>query len=106
MKYDDSVGRIVGIGALALGLTVAGCAGNVTPVGSPSGGAGLVPAGQSAALVSPDRRRHQHHGYCAAVIATQNFNGQAIAKGSWILFTSVTQFPGNHGALRVDMPCV
>jgi len=37
------------------------------------------------------------------VTASQNFNGHAIAKGSWILFTSATQFPGNQGALRVEM---
>src|SRR5579863_6487232 len=105
MKYDDSVGRIVGFGALALGLTMAGCAGNVSPIGSTSGGTGLVPGAQSgvpAGIASPDKR-HRHHRYCAAVTATQNFNGQAIAKRSWILFTSVTQFPGNQNGARVQM---
>jgi hypothetical protein len=113
MKYDDSVGRIVGIGALALGLTMAGCGGNISPAGSTSGNPGLVSGGQSlvpggadASAFDPDRRhhrRHHHHGFCAAVTATQNFNGQAIAKGSWILFTSVTQFPGNQNGARVQM---
>jgi hypothetical protein len=55
--------------------------------------------------VTPDKRRRHHHrgGYCAAVTLTQHFNGQAIPKGAWMLFTSVAQFPGNHGALRVQM---
>jgi hypothetical protein len=53
----------------------------------------------------PDRfrRRHHHHGFCAAVTLTQHFNGQEIPKGAWLLFTSVAQFPGNHGALRIEM---
>jgi hypothetical protein len=121
MKYDDSVGRIVGIGALTLGLTMAGCGGNISPAGSTSGSPSLVPGAQSGApagiasnqgveddsgITSPDRfRRHhrRHHGFCAAVTATQNFNGQAIAKHSWILFTSVAQFPGNQNGARVEM---
>ncbi len=114
MKYDDSVGRIVGIGALALGLTVAGCGGNITPAGSTgspglvSGGQSLVPGADTSGFTSPDRRhhhhhRHHHHGFCAAVTATQNFNGQAIAKRSWILFTSITQFPGNQNGAQVEM---
>ena len=54
--------------------------------------------------VTPDKRkRHHHGGSCLAVTLTQHFNGQAIPKGAWMLFTSIAQFPGNHGALRVQM---
>jgi hypothetical protein len=113
MKHHYRLTSIAGLGALASALLVAGCGGNVTPSGSTSGSPGL-PVGQSlvqsgadsSGFMSPDkRRRHRHHhqGYCAAIEIAQNFNGQAIAKGSWILFTSATQFPGNQGAARVEM---
>lgn len=108
--------RLAGLGAIALGLTLAGCGGMATPMGgsaapSLAGGQGVSPTAvsmnedSSDMGVSPDKnkRHHHHHGYCAAVTLTQHFNGQSIPKGAWMLFTSVAQFPGNHGALRVQM---
>jgi hypothetical protein len=74
-----------------------------TPLG---GGAGSLASGQDLAqnaVAQPDHRRHHHNGYCAAVTLSQNFNGQAIPRGSWLLFTSVTQFPGNPSGIRVEM---
>ncbi len=113
MKHHYTLSSIAGLGALASALLVAGCGGNISPAGSNSGSPGLVSGGQSlvpggadsSGFTSPDkRRRHRHHhGFCAAVTASQNFNGQAIAKGSWILFTSVAQFPGNQNGARVEM---
>jgi hypothetical protein len=114
MKHHYRLSSVAGLGALASALLVAGCGGNLSPAGTTSGSPGLVSGGQSLAssgadtsgFTSPDkRRRHRHHhqGFCAAVTASQNFNGQAIAKGSWILFTSVTQFPGNQNGARVQM---
>lgn len=108
--------RLAGLGAIALGLTLAGCGGMSNPLGgsaSPSlaGGQGMAPTAVSVnqdasdmSGVTPDKKKHHHRGgYCAAVTLTQHFNGQAIPKGAWMLFTSVAQFPGNHGALRVEM---
>ncbi len=96
MRHHLRLTSMAGLGALASALLVAGCGGNVTPAGSTAGSPGLAPVGQS--LVASG-----HHGHCAAIELAQNFNGQAIAKGSWILFTSITQFPGNQGAARVEM---
>lgn len=108
--------RLAGLGAVALGLTLAGCGGMSSPMGSsaaPSlaGGPGMAPSAVSVnqdnndmSGITPDKKKkHHHHGSCLAVTLTQHFNGQAIPKGAWMLFTSVAQFPGNHGALRVEM---
>lgn len=101
-----------GIGAISLALLVAGCGGS-NSLGAPP--AGLTPTGTAHVIgassdvsdvMTPDQfRHHRHHhgGYCATVTATQNFNGQAIGKGAWLLFTSVTQFQGNQGGARVEM---
>lgn len=100
MKYDYT--RTVGLGALALALSTAGCGGgtptSVTPPANPS----LVGAQSASGFALPDRRHH-HHGFCAVVTNSQNFNGTAIARGSWIWFSSVTSFPGNNGDVRAEM---
>jgi hypothetical protein len=116
MTKHARAARLAGLGAMALGLTLAWCGGTATPFGGSSvpglaGGQGgnpnavvTSPSAPDASGVQPDRRRHHHHyGYCVAVSLSQHFNGQAIPRGAWMLFTSVTQFPGNHGALRVEM---
>jgi hypothetical protein len=101
-NYYAHAGK-AGMGALALALLVTGCNGG-TPMGSsPSGGTVLPSQGANGvnALVSPDRKHHR--GYCAAVTNSQNFNGNAIAKGDYIWFSSVTSFPGNNSAVKVQM---
>jgi hypothetical protein len=117
MTKHASAARLAGFGAVALGLTLAGCGGTATPFGgspapSIAGGQSVNPtaivANQgdvdlSGAQSDNFRHRHHHHGYCAAVSLSQHFNGQEIPKGTWLLFTSVVQFPGNHGSLRVEM---
>ncbi len=112
MKNDYASIGLAGSGALALALLVAGCGGNP--------GAGSIPAGQSLTpsgvqtsqanedssdLASPDRRhhRHRHHGACSAVTNSQNFNGTAIAKGSYIWFSSVEQLGGGQQAAKIEM---
>lgn len=108
MKPDRAYAVTAGIGVLALSLLVAGCGGSGNPMGpSPIGGNNLTPNGlqmnQSAELpngASPDRK---HHLFCRPVLLSQNFNGQRIPRTYWILFTSVTQFPGNQGPARVEM---
>ncbi len=113
MKNDYASIGLAGSGALALALLVAGCGGNTTPVGSIPGGQSFSPAGvqtsqadeDSSDLASPDRRHHRHHhkGACAAVTNSQNFNGTAIAKGSYIWFSSVEQLGGGQQAAGIEM---
>ena len=110
MKQDYAFAGKAGIGALALALLVAGCNGG-TPMGASPTGSSVLPSGISGMqnanddnsdFASPDKR-HRHHRACAAVTNSQNFNGTAIAKGSWIWFSSVTSFPGNNSPVKVEM---
>ncbi|HLY02686.1 MAG TPA: hypothetical protein VKR56_09350 [Candidatus Cybelea sp.] len=106
MKHDYASIGLTGSGALALALLVAGCGGN-TGVGPVPGGQSLAPAGvqtgrgDSSDMTSPDRRHH--HRACAKVTNSQNFNGTAIAKGSYIWFSSVEQLGGGQSAAKVEM---
>lgn len=122
MTNYESCFRIGGAGSVILALLLSGCAGNGASPGSAGAGQGFAPAtaGDNAApanvaqtngvdedssdAVTPDQfRRHHHHGACAPVTNTQNFNGTAINKGDYIWFSSVMSFPGNQGGLKVQM---
>lgn len=123
MNNRVGIARMASLGAVALALVLGGCSQSGNPMGPTAGAPGIMPGGQagtpvgiaqnnqadedSADVTSPDgfhRHHHHHHrGFCAPVTIQQNFNGQAIAKGSWILFTSVAQFPGNQNGARIEM---
>ncbi len=96
MKNDYASISRAGSGALALALLVAGCSGS-TGVGSMPSGQSLAQAGQHlASLVHPGVA-------CTAVTNSQNFNGTAIPKGSYIWFSSVEQLGGGQSKAMIAM---
>jgi hypothetical protein len=84
------------IGILSLTLAVAGCAGQGSLPQVAASGQNL-----SGAAVPVARVRHRNA--CARVSSSQNFNGTAISKGSWLLFSSVLSERGTTGPFRVAM---
>jgi hypothetical protein len=79
-------------GAIALSVLSAGCA---------SGQNALPQAVTGQNISRPSLPLHG--GACAPISSSANFNGTAIAPGSWIWFSSVVSVPGYKGTLQVEM---
>src|SRR6202035_1265561 len=102
MKQDYASSGKMGLSALALAALVAGCNGGT--MGAAPAGSNMMPSSAQGlngnAMVSPDKRKPVA---CLATTNSQNFNGNAIAKGDYIWFSSVTSFPGNKSPVKVLM---
>lgn len=86
MDIHDNGIRIARLGALALGVSIAGCAGASSSV---------APTGQSVVPQSVMKAGGAQHLACAVESTTYNFNGTKIAGGDWVWFTS-TFTPNNY----------
>jgi hypothetical protein len=88
MKAESISIRLCAIGSLALAVFTSGCAGN------PSASLPLAP-------ILPDSKPDGVA--CAATTNSQDFNGTAIARHSWIWFSSVMSVPHYKGTLTLKM---
>jgi hypothetical protein len=86
--------RIPALRALALVLCLGGCAGGgfEAPLTAAQGAPAPIQAG-----------RPQSGSGCAPVSVSQNFDGTAISRGSWLWFSSVVSVPGFKGTLELVM---
>jgi hypothetical protein len=95
MKNDYASISRAGAAVLALALLVAGCGGST--------GLGSMPGGQSLAQTGQHLASLVHPAACAPVTNSQNFNGTAIPKGSYIWFSSVEQLGGGQSKALIAM---